>query len=168
MRDGRGGGKGNKRPEERINWRPSDTQISNIDVTEQRSKPGQVYTLQDDILLIRLVERERWEWKDIARVFSGRTVQTLQNRYNRSLSIDRIGAMEAKTNPNATFHGTWTGETTNGRELQDNRDDCVLGASYTSMEESMYNDSSYEEGNEDKSMIHEANVVAGIAILTQL
>jgi hypothetical protein len=151
--------KGSKRPEERINRRPSDTQILNMDVTKHRSKAGEMYTLNDDVLLIRLVEHEKPVWKDVAKAFTGRSVQSLQNRYRRSLAIHRRGDTGMNSNPNTTLHKTWTCDTTNGRELPYTNDGGVLRAMYTSMEGSMYDDSSYGEGNGDESMIHKAGVI---------
>jgi hypothetical protein len=69
----------------RVLARPSDDQIANHVFIFPPSNPGDSYTLEDDIRLVRLKEIDRLSWQEIATHFPGRKWGALQKRYHWKL-----------------------------------------------------------------------------------
>jgi len=70
----------------RVHSRPSDEQITHLVLGRETSAPGEKYTLEDDVRIIRLKEIEGLSWQDLANHFPGRDWKTLQKRYATKLT----------------------------------------------------------------------------------
>ncbi|KAN0115247.1 hypothetical protein V8E51_004791 [Hyaloscypha variabilis] len=70
----------------RVHSRPSDEQITHLVLGPETSAPGEKYTLEDDVRIIRLKEIEGLSWQDLANHFPGRDWKTLQKRYATKLT----------------------------------------------------------------------------------
>lgn len=70
----------------RVYSRPPDERIANdVIALKSTTTPGEDYTVEDDIRLIRLKEIDGKSWSQIAAFFPGRKWGTLQARYTRKL-----------------------------------------------------------------------------------